>query len=199
MTATRLTAGEPAAGEPATAGAPAAPSAPADGAGAAGAAGAVETPRPLDPPEELARAFKAAMVAVRRLRGRQTHSAEHPSHAQYGLLFCLAGGDPRSVRELAEAAELTPASVTQMLESLEAAGLVARLRSDEDRRIVRSSLTARGRALVAEHRARMQPRWRAALAEFSDAQLLSAARVLERLARYFDEWESFEGHGPREA
>jgi DNA-binding MarR family transcriptional regulator len=146
--------------------------------------GPSETPAPdqaLAPHERLARSFKAAMAAVRRLRGRET---------QYGLLFSLAGGSRRSARELAEAADLTPATVTQMLEALEAAGLVQRLRSDADRRIVLTSLTARGRRVVEQHRARVEPRWRAALAEFSDEQLLSAAAVLDRLARYFDEWEA---------
>jgi DNA-binding MarR family transcriptional regulator len=155
--------------------------------------GPSETPAPdqaLAPHERLARSFKAAMAAVRRLRGRETHIPGRLSNAQYGLLFSLAGGSRRSARELAEAADLTPATVTQMLEALEAAGLVQRLRSDADRRIVLTSLTARGRRVVEQHRARVEPRWRAALAEFSDEQLLSAAAVLDRLARYFDEWEA---------
>jgi hypothetical protein len=32
----------------------------------------------------------------------------------------------------------------------------------------------------------MEPRWRAALAEFSDSDLDAAARVLDSLADYFD-------------
>ena len=73
-----------------------------------------------------------------------------------------------------------------MLESLEAQGLVARIRSDQDRRVVLSSLTEHGEQLVAARRAQMEPRWRAALDDFGDAELAVAARVLDRLADYFD-------------
>ena len=44
--------------------------------------------------------------------------------AQYGLLFSLCDGAPRSARELALAADLSPATVTEMLDGLAAAGLV---------------------------------------------------------------------------
>jgi DNA-binding MarR family transcriptional regulator len=131
-------------------------------------------------------AFKRAMVAVRRLRGRETHRSEQLSYAQYGLLFSLAGMCERSARDLAEHADLAPATVAQMLESLEAQGLVKRTRSEQDRRVVLSSLTERGEQLVAERHAQMEPRWRAALDEFDDAELLVAALVVDRLADYFD-------------
>jgi DNA-binding MarR family transcriptional regulator len=118
-------------------------------------------------------AFKRAMVAVRRLRGRETHRPGQISYAQYGLLFGLAGMCERSARDLAEHADLTPATVAQMLEGLEAHGLVTRTRSEQDRRVVLSSLTERGEQLVAERHAQMEPRWRAALDEFDEASLSS--------------------------
>ncbi len=135
---------------------------------------------------QLGLAFKRAMVAVRRLRGRETNRPGQISYAQYALLFGLAGGCPCSARELADHADLTPATVTQMLEHLESAGLVTRERSAEDRRVVLSALTERGAALVAERRAQMEPRWQEALAGFSEGELEAAARVLTRLADYFD-------------
>jgi DNA-binding MarR family transcriptional regulator len=141
---------------------------------------------PSTPAGQLGLAFKRAMVAVRKLRGRETHRSGQISYAQYGLLFGLAGTDELSARELAEQADLTPGTVTQMLDYLEAAGLVKRNRSKQDRRIVLSSLTERGAAVVAERKAQMEPRWQAALAEFSDRELTAAARVLDRLADYFD-------------
>ena len=143
-------------------------------------------PGPETPHGQLGVAFKRAMVAVRRLRGRETHRPEQLSYAQYGLLFGLAGTCERSARDLAEHADLAPATVAQMLESLEAHGLVKRTRSEQDRRVVLSSLTERGEQLVAERHAQMEPRWRATLDEFDDTELVVAARVLERLADYFD-------------
>ena len=46
----------------------------------------------LKPDEQLARSFKAAMAAVRRLRGRETHRPGELSDAQYSLLFCMRPG-----------------------------------------------------------------------------------------------------------
>ncbi|MBV8734587.1 MAG: MarR family transcriptional regulator [Solirubrobacterales bacterium] len=137
--------------------------------------------------EELARAFKAATAALRRLRGRETHRPGELSYAQYGLLFGLCDGTPRSLRELASAADVSPATAAEMLESLAASGLVARIRSAEDKRVVLTSLTDRGRALIDERRARYEPRWRAALQDFSEEELLTAAGVLERVRAIFDE------------
>ena len=89
------------------------------------------------------------------------------------------------MRELALAADLAPATVTQMLDSLEAAGLVERVRSQRDRRVVLISLTERGAASVAARRARFEPLWRAALAEFGEDELHFAAAVLDRLREMF--------------
>ena len=147
-----------------------------------------EKPRQLSPHEELGRAFKAAMAAVRRLRGRETHRPGEISNAQYSLLFGLASEREMSARDIAESADLTPATVTQMLDSLEAAGLVQRTRSDVDKRVVLTMLTGRGSEVIEEHRKRVEPRWRAALAPFSDDDLLTAAAVLDALRRYFEEY-----------
>ena len=140
-----------------------------------------------DAATELGRAFKATIAAMHRLRGRERHHPGELSDAQYGLLFGLRERPETSLRALADLADVSPATATQMLEGLEAAGLVRRVRSTLDRRIVLTSLTERGRVLVEERRARYEPRWRAALAEFSEAELQTAARVLERLRNLFDE------------
>lgn len=137
--------------------------------------------------EQVARSFKRAMAAVRRLRGRETHRPGELTDAQYGLLFCLRDQAQMSVRDLAYAADLSPASVTEMLDGLAAAGLVDRQRSDSDRRVVLTSLTDSGRGLVEERRARFEPRLRAALEPFSENELVVAAAVLERLRDLFEE------------
>jgi MarR family transcriptional regulator, organic hydroperoxide resistance regulator len=137
--------------------------------------------------EQMARSFKAAMAAVRRLRGRESHRPGELSDAQYSLLFCLRDSDAVRTSELALAADLSPASTTEMLDSLAGAGLVTRVRSDQDRRVVLTSLTERGRELVEERRARFEPRWLAALEDVSERDLLAAAGVLDRLRGLFDE------------
>jgi DNA-binding MarR family transcriptional regulator len=137
--------------------------------------------------ETVGRAFKGAIAAMRRMRSRETHDPGELSFAQYGLLFGLADGAPRSARELADAADVSPATATEMLDALAASGLIERTRSVEDKRIVLTTLTERGRSLVEERRARYEPRFRAALEEFSEDELSTASRVLDALRRFFDE------------
>jgi DNA-binding MarR family transcriptional regulator len=137
--------------------------------------------------ESLGRAFKATQAAVRRMRGRETHHPGELSYAQYGLLFALCDGEARSSRELALAADVSPATAAEMLDSLAASGLVQRNRSRDDKRIVLTSLTERGKAVIDERRARYEPRWRAALAGFSQDELRTTARVLDALRQMFDE------------
>jgi DNA-binding MarR family transcriptional regulator len=127
------------------------------------------------------------MAAVRRLRGRETHRPGELSYSQYGLLFSLAAGGALSAGELALAADISPASATQMLDAMERAALVERTRSGEDRRVVLTSLTERGREVVESRRALLEPRWRATLSEFSDRDLRTAAAILDRIAEMFDE------------
>ena len=77
-------------------------------------------------------------------------------------------------------------SAVRNLACLAAAGLVSRVRSDRDRRVVLTSLTERGRALVAERHARYAPRWKEALGDFSEDELRVAAAVLDRLGAMFN-------------
>ena len=126
-------------------------------------------------------------AALRRLRGRETQRPGELSYAQYSLMFGLAETDALPAGELACAADLSPATVTQMLDGLASAGLVHRVRSERDKRVVLVSLTDRGRRLVGARRALFEPRWQAALAGFTDDELRTAAAVLERLREMFDE------------
>ncbi len=154
---------------------------------AAVAGTASPSPAEVDPLTSVGQSFKTAMGAVRRLRGRETQRIGKLSYAQYSLLFGLAAEPQLSASQLACVADLAPATVTEMLDHLEADGLVERVRSDRDKRVVFVSLTRRGRTLVGQRRADWERRWQAALAEFDDEQLLAAAAVLDRLAELFDE------------
>jgi DNA-binding MarR family transcriptional regulator len=147
----------------------------------------VQTATRADVLEAAGRAFKGATAALRRLRGRENHRPGELTYAQFGLLFALFDGEARSSRELALAADVSPATAAEMLDGLAASGLVKRTRSSEDKRIVLTSLTDRGRTLIEQRRAIYEPRWRAALAQFSDEELESTARVLDAVRQMFDE------------
>jgi DNA-binding MarR family transcriptional regulator len=137
--------------------------------------------------DQVGRSFKGALAALRRLRGRETRRRGELGDAQYGLLFCLRDHDEMSSGELATAADLSPASVTELLDHLAGAGLVKRFRSNRDRRVVLTTLTDRGRDLVEARRARIEPRFHAKLADFKEEELRTASAVLDRLRELFDE------------
>lgn len=138
--------------------------------------------------EELARSFKRLFRNVRRLRGRDTHlGGSDVSHAQFELLSELYERGPLPAGELATAARLTPATVTQMLDHLAVGGYVERTRSDTDRRIVVTHLTALGRRKVQDKRTLWQSRWQEALSDLDTEELRVATRVLDRLGSMFEQ------------
>jgi DNA-binding MarR family transcriptional regulator len=137
--------------------------------------------------ERLGAAFKGVMAGTRRLRGRETQRPGELSFAQFHLLFGLAGEGELSTTGLAARADLSPATATQMLDGLEAMGLVERTRSAQDRRVVMCSLTDRGQVVTAEKRADWEARWKNAMSEFTIDELATATAVLERLRHLFEE------------
>jgi DNA-binding MarR family transcriptional regulator len=137
----------------------------------------------------LAVAFKGTIVAVRRLRGRDSQRPGELSFAQCQLLFALAAHGELTTGELALAADLAPASVTQMLDALAAGGLVERIRSERDRRVVTCSLTPLGADLTAKRQADYEQRWQAQLAGFTTAELATAAAVIEHLRAMYESFD----------
>jgi MarR family transcriptional regulator, organic hydroperoxide resistance regulator len=137
---------------------------------------------------EFGQAFRHVFRAVSRLRGRDTHLVgSELSHAQFELLIELDERGELPAGELAAAARLTPATVTQMLDHLAESGHVERVRSEIDRRVVVSRLTEQGRGKIEAKRAAWQSRWQAALGDVSERDLRVATGVLEKLGAMFEE------------
>ena len=136
--------------------------------------------------EALAHSFKAAMAAVRRVRGRDTHHPGALSHAQYQVLFELLRRGELQAGALAAQADVSAASMTQMLDRLADAGLVERTASEHDGRVVVARLTDDGRATCEQRRAALEPLWNEMLADFSPADLNTAAAVLDRLRAFYE-------------
>jgi MarR family 2-MHQ and catechol resistance regulon transcriptional repressor len=68
---------------------------------------------------------------------------------QFGTLEALYHLGPLSLGELADKLLVTGGNVTYVMDRLESQGLVARFRSQNDRRVVHAKLTEEGKALVA--------------------------------------------------
>jgi DNA-binding MarR family transcriptional regulator len=134
---------------------------------------------------ELREAVMAFTAAQRRLRGRDA-KAGGLTFAQLHLLRRLAEVDECPASKLAAGADMTPASVTQALDHLAELGLVERVRSETDRRVVLNRLTPAGRERYEAKQAAIDARWREALDDLSADQLGQAAKVLRRMAEVID-------------
>lgn len=135
---------------------------------------------------ELGLAFRHAYRSLRSLSGRDTHLLPGElSHAQFVLLGELLERGPLPAGELAGAAALSPASVSQMLDHLATEGQVERVRSESDRRVVVTKLTRRGRRQIEARRKLWACRWEEAMEGVDDDELKVAAEVLERIGTIF--------------
>lgn len=93
----------------------------------------------------LVRAAEAVTVSLHREMGAKGLTA-----SQFGVLEALLHLGPLCQGELAGKLLRSGASVTSVVDGLEARGLVVRQRTAEDKRFVRVALTAKGRALIRE-------------------------------------------------
>ena len=69
------------------------------------------------------------------------------THPQYLVMLALWEQDPRTLRSLADALRLEPATLSPLLKRLEAVGYLRRERSTTDERALQVTLTDRGQQL----------------------------------------------------
>lgn len=130
----------------------------------------------------LAAAWRQVVVAERRLRACDNRRPGELSMAHFRALGALADtGEGMPAGRLADAASLSPAAVTQMLDTLEARGMVSRERSPHDRRVVLVRLTPLGRERLEERRRRFLGRWQEVMSDLPAEDLVAGRRVLERV------------------
>jgi len=134
---------------------------------------------------ELAdRLHSAAIHLLRRLR-REDDASGLPA-PQLSALSVIVFGGPITLGALAAAEQVRPPTITKLVATLEAAGLVERETDSEDRRVVRVKSTARGARLLQEGRQRRVAMLAGSLADLSAADralLERAALVLEKVVR----------------
>lgn len=104
------------------------------------------------------------------------------SLTQYNVLRILRGAGPEGLcrNEIAQRLITRMPDVTRLLDRMEAAGLVSRVRSTEDRRLVNTTLTKVGRDLVGDLDAEVARVHQAQLGHLTDAELRSLIDLLDR-------------------
>jgi MarR family transcriptional regulator, organic hydroperoxide resistance regulator len=136
--------------------------------------------------DELRVAMGELFGAERRLRGRDQQRSRQLTNSQLRALFVLGKSVEVTAGVLAKSADLNPASVTAMLDQLEANGIVARRRVAHDRRVCMISLTDKGRSIVDSERLRWQALWEASLGDLSEPELSAALEVMRRMIALLD-------------
>jgi DNA-binding MarR family transcriptional regulator len=136
--------------------------------------------------DELRFAMVELFGAERRLRGREQQQSRALTHSQLRALSALARIDEVSAGELAKSADLNPASVTAMLDQLEANSIITRSRHALDRRVCMVSLTAKGRAILDEHRIHWESLWEEHFGDRPEVELSAALDVIRQMIRMLD-------------
>lgn len=129
-----------------------------------------------------------ALVAIRRIvraaefASRDLSRTTGLTPSQLIVLQIVAREGEPGAGAIAEAARLSQATVTALLDKLEARGLVVRHRRNEDRRRISVELTPEGRRTLAEMPDVLQDRFAARFEKLADWEQASIIAGLERVA-----------------
>jgi DNA-binding MarR family transcriptional regulator len=103
------------------------------------------------------------------------------THASFVLLMSLWTMGPQETRRLALALGVSRPAVVSVVNTLEGRGMVRRVRSDVDRRLVTVELTRAGMQLVAQAQAAAHEYERALVSSMSKHEQRQLARLLDVL------------------
>ncbi len=150
--------------------------------------------------EELRRALSHLTAADRRLRGRDRSRPEEVTVSEIRSLALLAKAGEMTAGQLARSADMNPATVTAMLDRLEAAGIVRRDRSTTDRRVYNVSLTDHGWQELDGKVAAWREKWEQKLAGFAQGEIGTAVRVIDAVTELYAEvFDALGAHEPDRA
>ena len=136
--------------------------------------------------EEFRTAVNQLLAADRRLRGRDHSRPGELTFAQIRTIAALGREQEMTAGQLAKSAELTPATITSILDQLEAASIIERRRSTEDRRVCNVALTPEGWELLERKLAVWNGLWAERLSGFSDKEIATAAAILHEVTGILD-------------
>ena len=135
---------------------------------------------------EIAEELRPAILRLARNLRRETETLGVTSH-QATLLAVISSTPGLSLRELADAEGISAPSLSGHVDRLEAADLIRRVRSTDDRRRVGLELTKEGRAVLRRVRARRTTWLADRLARLTDEEREDIERALPALHALLEE------------
>jgi DNA-binding MarR family transcriptional regulator len=125
----------------------------------------------------------AVLYAAHRIRNAADASLRECGLSLPGYkLMCALENSDCSMREISDILHVSPRTVTDMIDGLEARGLVARCAHPADRRVTLLRLTPEGRRQLAAAAARADERHAAAVGGLSEHEQQTLRKLLARIA-----------------
>ena len=134
---------------------------------------------------EIAGELRQAVLRLARNLRRETDALGVTAH-QATLLALVDGQPGLSLRELADAEGISAPSLSGHVDRLETAGLLRRVRSEDDRRRVGLALTPEGRTILRRVRARRTTWLADRLAHLSEEDRERVEQALPALRRMLE-------------
>ncbi len=136
------------------------------------------------PPPEEPKTMDFLLATVARLHHYRVHELVEGLGLYRGqppLLYELWKQDGRTHSDLAAKMQITPATITRMIQRMEKAGFVQRRPDEHDQRVSRVYLTEEGRAVQSELQAVFERLERETFAGFNEQELVVLRGFLGRI------------------
>lgn len=132
--------------------------------------------------EQLLEQITANMAMGRRLMmACMQRFKRETTTSQTEALFVVHQDGPITQKQLAETMQLTPGSITQLVEQLERLGLVSRTPSKADRRVTHVAITEKGSAEVSRINAQKEQLFKEVYQDLSIEEIRIMAKVQEKM------------------
>lgn len=141
-----------------------------------------DTPRAGAERRDVANRLHSAAIHLLR-RARRVDTISQLPAPQLSALSVVVYGGPVTLGALAAAEQVRPPTMTRLIASMAAAGLIERVPDETDRRVVRIRSTAKGRRLLEEGRDRRIAVIAEGLAALPDGEVQCIAKALDAIEK----------------
>lgn len=139
-----------------------------------------ESVRHYDPEQSVGYLVKQAHASLQRTVDAEMTALDLTA-MQWGPLMLLAMGRGETAAELARSGCSDTGAMTRMLDRLESKGLIRRVRSAQDRRVIKLELTEEGMRVIEQIPARLHHAADLHTRDFSDQELQQLKSLLRRM------------------
>lgn len=114
----------------------------------------------------------------------RSQSVADISFGQLKALHYIESKNSPNMKEIADELGITPPSVTALVDPFVLHGLVKRIYDNKDRRIVKLTLTAKGKAYLDEHYKNMTEKMEKLISVLSERQIANFKEILEIILKH---------------